>query len=67
MNYVKKHRRVFRTTYEHASVLGLKDAYLSLNRHVFTPILERFHLLPSEQKYMIPFLSTDSWASSMNG
>ncbi|MGN0754552.1 MAG: TetR/AcrR family transcriptional regulator [Aristaeellaceae bacterium] len=55
LNYVKKHRRVFRTAYEHASLLGLKDAYLSLNRHVFTPILERFHLLPSEQKYMIPF------------
>ncbi|MGN0997026.1 MAG: TetR/AcrR family transcriptional regulator [Candidatus Ventricola sp.] len=55
LNYVKKYRRVFRTTLEHASVLGMNDAYLSLNSHVFTPILDRFHISPSEQKYMIPF------------
>lgn len=55
LNYVKKHRRVFRTAYEHASVLGLNETYHALNRHVFTPILERFHILPSEQKYMMPF------------
>ena len=55
LNYIKEHRRVFRTTLEQASVLGLNDAYLSLNSHVFTPILDRFHIQPSEQKYMMPF------------
>ena len=55
LNYIKDHRRVFRTTLEQASVLGMNDAYLSLNRHVFTPILERFHIPQSEQKYMVPF------------
>ena len=55
LNYIKEHRRVFRTTIEQASVLGLNDAYLSLNRHVFTPILDRFRVPPSEQKYMMPF------------
>ena len=53
--YIKKHRRVFRTTLEQASVLGMNDAYLSLNRHVFTPILNRFQVPLSEQKYMMPF------------
>ena len=55
LNYIKEHRRVFRTTIEQASVLGMNDAYLSLNRHVFTPILDRFHIPRSEQKYVMPF------------
>lgn len=55
LNYIKEHRQVFRTTLEQASVLGLNDAYLSLNSHVFAPILDRFHIQPSEQKYMMPF------------
>ena len=55
LNFIKEHRRIFRTAVEHSSVLGMDDAYLALNRHVFTPILNRFHISPSEQKYMMPF------------
>lgn len=55
LHYIKKHKRVFRTTLEQASVLGMNDAYLSLSRHVFTPILNRFQVPLSEQKYMMPF------------
>ena len=55
LNYIKAHRRLFRTIHEQASVLGMNDAYLALKRHVFTPILNRFHIPQSEQKYMMPF------------
>ena len=55
LNFIKEHRRIFRTAVEHSSVLGMDDAYIALNHHVFTPILERFHVPPSEQKYMMPF------------
>lgn len=55
LNFVKEHRRIFRTAVEQASILGLDDAYLALSHHVFTPILNRFHISPSEQKYMMPF------------
>ena len=55
LNYIKKHRRIFRTTLEQASVLGMNDAYLSLNRHVFIPILIRYHVPLPNQKYMMPF------------
>ena len=55
LNFIKEHRRIFRTAVEHSSVLGMDDAYIALNRHVFTPILDRFHISPSEQKYMMPF------------
>lgn len=55
LNYIKKHRRIFRTTLEQASVLGMNDAYLSLNRHVFIPILNRYHVPLPNQKYMMAF------------
>ena len=55
LNFVKEHSRIFRTAVEHSSVLGMDDVYLALNHHVFTPILDRFHIPPSEQKYMMPF------------
>lgn len=55
LNYIKKHRRIFRTTLEQASVLGMNDAYLSLNRHVFMPILNRYQVPLSSQKYMMSF------------
>ena len=50
-----QHRHIFHTAVEHSSVLGMDDAYLALNRHVFTPILNRFHISPSDQKYLMPF------------
>lgn len=55
LNFVKEHSRIFRTAVEHSSVLGMDDVYLALNHHVFTPILDRFHVPPSEQKYIMPF------------
>lgn len=55
LNYIKDHKRLFRTMHEKAFVLGMDAAYLRLNLHVFTPILNRFHVPPSDQKYMMPF------------
>ncbi len=55
LGYIKEHRRVFRTTVEQASALRMDDAYLALNRHVFTPILDRFHVPPCDQKYLMSF------------
>lgn len=55
LNYIKDHKRLFRTMHAKAFVLGMDAAYLRLNLHVFTPILNRFHVPPSDQKYMMPF------------
>ena len=55
LNYIKEHKRIFRTANEHATVLGMNDAYIALNRHVFMPILDRFQVPQSEQKYLMPF------------
>lgn len=55
LNFIKEHRRIFRTAVNHSSVLGMDDAYLALNRHVFKPILDRFYIPPSKQQYMMVF------------
>lgn len=55
LHFIKEHRRIFRTSVEHSSVLRMDDAYLALNRHIFAPILDRFHIPPSERKYIMPF------------
>ena len=55
LNFIRDHRRLFRASVEHASVLGMDGAYLALYRHVFQPILERFHVPPSDQQYFMLF------------
>ena len=55
LNFIKEHRRIFRTAVNHSSVLGMDDAYLALNRHVFKPILDRFYIPPSKQQYIMLF------------
>ena len=53
--YIREHRRVFRATVEQASALRMYDAYAALNRHVLTPILNRFGVPSDDQKYMMQF------------
>lgn len=55
LSYVREHRRIFRISLEKASVLQLDDVYGELNRHVLTPILNRFRVSPDEQRYLMPF------------
>ena len=55
LTYVKEHRRIFKATVEQASDLRMNEAYLDLNRHVLTPILNRFQVPPDEQKYIMRF------------
>ena len=55
LNFIKEHRRIFRTAVKHSSVLGMDDAYLELNRHIFKPILDRFYIPSSKQQYIMLF------------
>ena len=55
LTYIKEHRRIFKATVEQASVLRMDDAYRDLNRHVLTPILNRFRVPPEDQKYIMRF------------
>lgn len=55
LTYIREHRRVFRATVEQASALRMNDAYAALNRHVLTPILNRFGVASDDQKYVMQF------------
>lgn len=55
LTYIKEHRRVFRAAVEQASVLRMQDAYRELNRHVLTPILDRYQVPRADQTYLMRF------------
>lgn len=55
LTYVKEHRRIFRATVEQAAALRMNDAYQELNRHVLMPILNRYQVLPVNQRYVMQF------------
>lgn len=55
LNYIKEHRRLFRTAMENAAVLGLNSSYNRMFRHVFTPILERYGVPQQDRAYLMAF------------
>ena len=55
LNYIKEHRRLFRTAMENTRTLGLSDAYDRMFRHVFMPILERFRVPEEDRAYLMAF------------
>ena len=55
LNYVRRHRRLFRTATENAAVLGLDRAFDKMCRYVITPILQRFGVSEEDRAYLITF------------
>lgn len=55
LRYIKEHKRLFRTAIDHAKVLGMENTYSRMYRHVFTPILERFHVPEQDRTYIMAF------------
>lgn len=55
LNYIRDHRRLFRTAIENAAVLGLNNAYERMCQHVLTPILERFGVPEQDRGYLMTF------------
>ena len=55
LNYIREHRRLFRTVMENAAVLGLDRAYDQMCRHVLMPILERYGVPEDEHVYRMAF------------
>ena len=55
LNYIKDHKRLFRTMHDKAFVLGMDAAYLRLNHYVFSPILSRFRVPSADHEYMMQF------------
>lgn len=55
LEYIKAHKRIFRTSIEQASALKMDEAYTDMNRYIFFPILERFHVPSEDREYMMSY------------
>jgi len=55
LEYIKEHKRLFRTAVDHSDVLRMEDIYDRLFRHVFSPILERFQVPEQDRNYLMKF------------
>ena len=55
LSYIKNNKRLFRTAIENAAVLGMDKSYDRMFRHVFTPILDRYGVLPQDRPYIMAF------------
>ena len=55
LSYIKNNKRLFRTATENAAVLGMDKSYEKMFRHVFTPILDRYGVLPQDRPYIMAF------------
>ncbi len=55
LDYIKKHKRLFRTAMENAVVLGMEKSYDRMFHHVFTPILDRYGIPQKDRRYIMAF------------
>lgn len=55
LDYIEKHKRLFRTVTENAMVLGMDKIYDSMFSHVFTPILDRYGVPQKDRRYIMAF------------
>lgn len=55
LEYVKEHRRLFRTVTEKADTFRLDLTYTKMFYHIFEPILKRFGVSESDRKYLMTF------------
>lgn len=55
LNYIKQHKRLFKTAVENSVVLRMEDAYTEMFQHVFTPILDRFNVENKCRSYMMAY------------
>ena len=55
LTFIKENAPLFRVALAQADVLDMKASYELLFTHVFSPILDRFHVDTSEQRYLMAF------------
>lgn len=55
LSYVKENYRVFSTALAHGESFGFEGIYQKMFRHIFNPILGRFHYPENDRKYVMMF------------
>lgn len=53
--YIKENSRVFSTAVARFGYMGFEDVYKRMFRHIFNPILDRFHYPENDRKFVMMF------------
>ena len=65
LTFIKDNQRIFKVSIKHFHSLGMDDVYGKMFKHIFNPILERFHVPENERSYRIKFFLTGVYAIVM--
>ncbi len=55
LQYIKDHRRLFKTAVEKAEVLGSQSKFDALFRQVIGPIMSRYHIPEEQRQFMLSY------------
>ena len=65
LTFIKDNRRIFKVSIKQFNSLNMGDVYGRMFEHIFSPILERFHVPEKERSYMMKFYLTGVYAVVM--
>ncbi len=65
LSFIKENRRIFKVSIKHFSSMNLDEVYGKMFKHIFDPILSRFHVPEKERAYTIKFYLTGVFAVVM--
>ena len=65
LTFIKDNQRLFKVSIKHFNSLGMYDVYGRMFKHIFNPILERFHVPENERAYIMKFYLTGVYAIVM--
>lgn len=55
LNFIQSNKHIFRAALSHPSGLNAEKSYRKMYKHIFTPILERFHCPQEMHVYIVSF------------
>lgn len=55
LEFIRENKKLFRIMAEHPEVFAVKERFFTIEREIFDPILERYHIPNWEKKYRIAF------------
>ena len=65
LTFIKENRQIFKVAIKQFNVMNFDDVYGKMFKHIFDPILTRFHVKESERPYVIKYYLTGIFAIVM--
>ncbi len=65
LTFIKENQRIFKVAIKQFNSLNMDEVYSKMFKHIFDPILSRFHVPTKERTYMMKFYLTGVFAIVM--